>query len=67
VVNALLPSHPGAPGEVSTQPGEDIERRLDARAHRLITTLGREAETAFNQNVPGGQDGNDLPNGHDRG
>ena len=49
LVNAVLPSHPAAPDEISTSRGEDIERQFDSRAHRLATTLGREAEAAFNQ------------------
>jgi NAD(P)-dependent dehydrogenase (short-subunit alcohol dehydrogenase family) len=49
VANAVLPSHDARPGDISIQPGEDIEQRLDSTLQRAATVLGKEAAEAFRQ------------------
>jgi NAD(P)-dependent dehydrogenase (short-subunit alcohol dehydrogenase family) len=46
----LLPDRPPEPGEpVATEPGEPIEDRSDSQVLETLTTLGRAAETDYNQ------------------
>ncbi len=61
LVDALLPTHPAQPGDVSTESGRELERHVDSFAHKVGTALGREAETAFNQ-----RGGDDSPSEGDR-
>jgi len=46
----LLPDRPSEPTElVTTEPGEPIEERSDSQILETLTTLGRAAETDYNQ------------------
>jgi len=50
IAEALLPNRSPSPGEtVATERGEPIEERSDSRRLRVVTRLGRDAETDFNQ------------------
>jgi NAD(P)-dependent dehydrogenase (short-subunit alcohol dehydrogenase family) len=49
VANALLPSHDAQPEDITTGPGEVVEKRLDSALQRAATVLGKEAAETFRQ------------------